>query len=86
MSHISGIYRPVFADEVVHLDAGVPLETIVGSEYDEEMKLGALLDKLRDCTDMMDRFTCDDLGLDHGSTYADGVRVIEEQRAEAVAA
>ena len=86
MTHISGIYRPVFADEVVYLNAGVPLNTTVGSSCDEEILLGALLDKLRDCTDIMDRHTCDDLGLDQGSTYADGVRVIEEQRAEAVAA
>lgn len=75
MSHFPGHLRDAF---VTWVDAGAKLDepVVVERNYEPvEEDARTFLLGFRNCTDIMDQYTCESLGVERGSTYADGVAV-----------
>lgn len=63
------------------LDAEEESETVVVGYEERTMPLSWLLGQLWNCTDGLPGPYCHELGLPSGSSYAQGVRSLAEQRA-----
>jgi hypothetical protein len=80
--HVGGHIRKTFEDQVVPIwsfgERKITDETLVGLDnYDEgQVSFSRLVSDLRGCTDIMPRMLCEDLGLEQGSTYDEGLRVV----------
>lgn len=89
--HAPGILRDCFLAyldrqwpdyESRHLNT--PLEAMVVSDFvgpyvGKERTLRWLLGQLWNCTDTLAAFDCDALGIPHGSTYAQAVRLLKRE-------
>jgi len=82
--HAPGTLRDAF-EAFVYSEANVDdywpeeVEEIMEGDWDnppKEKTVRWLLGQLYNCTDIMDRDLCNELDLDQGSTYAQGVRAL----------